>query len=301
MASTRAVLQQINKNLDESLGERTTQPKARLQSIVRDRDVGRRPVRNVGTVEVDRVMPDPEQPRKQFEDDALQRLAASLKRHGQLQPIQVRWSEYQRKWVIVSGERRWRAAQRAGLPTVLCSFQDDDVSRPEIREQQIVENLLREDLKPVEQARAFDELMKENHWNGKQLAAALAIPASTVSRSLALLRLPLAIQQQVDAGAVSARSAYELSKIDDAAAQTKLAAQAAEGGVTHSELAIHNTKRTKPARSHSIRLRFLCEDGWAVSVTRQGPSSYAALEQALAEVLEEVRTRIRNNIRLGSG
>ena len=109
--------------------------------------------RDAGHMEVDRIVPDPDQPRKEFSDDAIERLAASLLKHGQLMPIRVRWNGSIGKWVVISGERRYRAAIRAGLKTVACAFADNGLSPSEILQEQIIENLLREDLRPIEQAR----------------------------------------------------------------------------------------------------------------------------------------------------
>ncbi len=93
-------------------------------------DDGRTRARDAGHMEIDRIVPDPDQPRKEFSDDAIERLAASLLKHGQLMPIRVRWNPKIAKWVVISGEhRRFRAATRAGLKTVsACVFADDGLS-----------------------------------------------------------------------------------------------------------------------------------------------------------------------------
>src|SRR5690606_17908605 len=145
------------------------------------------------------------QPRLEFADEAIERLAASIRDKGQLSAIRVRWSDDHQKWIIIAGERRWRATQRAGLPTIDCYFHEEEISRSEVLEQQLIENLLREDLKPVEQAKAFAGLMDLNEWAAKRVAEALRVQPSTVSRALALLKLPEEIQQRVDAGDLSAR------------------------------------------------------------------------------------------------
>jgi len=94
-------------------------------------------------------VPDPEQPRLEFSEDAIERLAQSIHGKGQLSAIRVRWSEPIQKWVIIAGERRWRATKRAGLPTIDCYFHDGELAKSEALEQQLIENCLREDLKPV--------------------------------------------------------------------------------------------------------------------------------------------------------
>ena len=112
--------------MNESLGVRLVTPANQGEATrgipsVSPED-GRTRDRLAGHMEIDRIIPDPDQPRKFFSEESLEQLAASLKKTGQLQPIRVRWSEEHAKWVIISGERRYRAALLAGLKTVSCSF-----------------------------------------------------------------------------------------------------------------------------------------------------------------------------------
>jgi ParB family chromosome partitioning protein len=303
MVTTRRVLEGIDGHLDESLGVREIDHRPRLSPVPASRDVGRRPLRNVGQVEVDLVIPDPDQPRAQFSEEALERLAQSIRDKGQLSPIRVRWSDDRARWVIVSGERRWRATQRAGLPVIDCHFHDGELSRSEILEQQLIENLLREDLQPIEEARAFAQLIAMNGWTGKQLADALRVPPSKVSRALALLKLPDDVQAKVADGAISARSAYEISRLPDDQARRALAEKAASGVVTHQDAAnvVRQRKGKRKAPARGTKQTFLTEDGWKVVVSANRKGTYHELEQALLYALDEVRTRIRNNVYLGPG
>src|SRR5262249_24202580 len=107
---------------------------------------GRTRARNAGYMDLDRIVPDPNQPRKEFGQDAIDRLAESFKKYGQLQPIRVRWEAGLAKWVVISGERRYRAALQAGLEQVACIFVEDELTPPEILQEQMIENCLREDL-----------------------------------------------------------------------------------------------------------------------------------------------------------
>ena len=113
-------------------------------------------------------------------EESIDRLAKSIKDKGQLSPIKVRWSEKDSKWVIVFGEQRWRAVQSVGLPTIQCHFHEDPIPQSEILEQQLIENCLRDDLRPIEEAQAFACLMEVNSWNGQQLADALLRPLVNV-------------------------------------------------------------------------------------------------------------------------
>ena len=229
MATTQSTLEKLQTNLDESIGLRQTSSRPNLSPVPSAKDIGRRPLRNAARIQVDQVIPDPSQPRTDFSTASIERLAKSIQQNGQLAPIRVRWSAEHGKWVIVCGERRWRAVRAAGLETIDCQYIDGEFSEAERLEQQMIENLLREDLSPIEQARGFAALMKLHGWNGKQVAESLHIPASTVSRVLALLDLPDDIQHKVDSGQLAARSAYEISKLNDESRQRDLAAQAANG------------------------------------------------------------------------
>lgn len=302
MASTSSILKDVSGNLDESMGVRLTPVEPQLSPVSAAKDVGRRRLQNVGEIDIERVVADPEQPRQEFSDEAIRRLATSIRTKGQLLPIHVRWSDELTKWVIVSGERRWRAAKAAGLPTVDCYFTEDDMSASERLEHQLVENLLREDLRPIEEARAFQNLMTLNGWTGNQTAEALNIPASKISRALALLDLPPDVQEQVDAGILAARSAYEVSKLPDDAGRRALAAKVVDSGLTNKETAIevrHQKKgRERPRKPRGFRQEFLCENGWKLVASSKKRSNYHELEDALLQALEDVRARIRSGLQM---
>jgi ParB family chromosome partitioning protein len=229
-------------NIDESMGARpATAPgaihgvsapgprgvPARLQGITRSNSAAEIPLA--------RIIPDPSQPREEFDAEALQRLAESLKGRGQLQPIRVRWVEEAELYMIVCGERRWRAAELAGLATMSCVIMDGPASSSELLALQLVENLLREDLRPLEQARGFKALMDANGWSGNQLAKALGIAQPTVVRALSLLDLPAPVQQRVEQGSIAPATAYELSKVEDPESQRELAERVVSEGLSRAE------------------------------------------------------------------
>jgi ParB family chromosome partitioning protein len=305
MATTQSKLQQLEQNLDESIGVRPSESsRPQLSPVASPRDVGRRPLRNVGRIQIDQVIPDPAQPRKDFPPSSIERLAQSMRDRGQLAPIRVRWSAASTKWIVVCGERRWRAARVAGLEAVDCCFDDGEPSEVEVLELQMIENLLREDLSPIEQARGFSALMELHGWNGKQVAQSLHVPASTVSRALALLDLPEDIQQKVDAGEIAARSAYEISKVEDDTGRRKLA-ERATGGMTLSETqdAVrkqngNGTQRRRQSRTEGISLKFGSENGVTISVQSRRKANYHEILEALQHAEEEVQLRIHNNVQL---
>src|SRR5205085_642485 len=112
-----------------------------------------------------------------------------------------------------------------------------ELTHSEVLEQQLIENCLREDLQPIEEAEAFASLMKLNGWTGKRVAQALRVHPSRVSRALALLKLPEEIQEQVTAGLISSRSAYEISRLPNAETQAALATKAAKGELSTTQAA----------------------------------------------------------------
>ena len=299
MANTRNLLEKVHHNLDESIGIRNHDTRPQLSPIASPRDIGRRSNRSFGRIEITRIQPDPAQPRSDFNDDALERLAASIRDKGQLAPIRVRWSEQHASWLIISGERRWRAAQLAGLTTVDCNFQEQALSPTEILEEQLIENLLREDLKPIEEAESYQRLMDVNKWNGKQLAEALKISPTRISRALSLLKLPHEMRTQLDAGELSARAGYELSKLpqqqlaevsQSSATQSITAAKAARS--------VHQRQGKRLPESRGTKQTFFADDGWQVIVKSSRKGDYHQIEHALQTALEEVRLRIDNRVKL---
>lgn len=302
MANTRNILEKIQHHVDESMGVRQHDARPQLSPVPNAKDLGRRALRTFGTLAVTQVMPDPEQPRTEFPDEDLEQLALSIRDQGQLQPIRVRWSDEHQKWIIISGERRFRAIQRAGLPTIECHFQEGELTKTNILEQQLIENLLRAELQPIEEAKAFEQLQKLHAWTGKELAETLRINPSKITRALALLKLPTDIQERVERGELSARAAYELSKLDSPEQQRKALAEGAERGQPMTAATVQKRVRERSGKKAStppgIKQTFAAEGGWTVTVTARHKGNYLEIEQALEQALAEVRHRIENNVQL---
>jgi ParB family transcriptional regulator, chromosome partitioning protein len=186
-------------------------------------------------VPVDRIVRDPAQPREEFDPESLARLAESMQARGQLQPIRVRWDEAQERYVIICGERRWRAARMAGMATMSCVVAEGAIAGDELLALQLVENALREDLRPIEQARAFRALMQARGWSGSQLARELGIAQPAVVHALRLLDLPRGIQAAVEQGELAPSVAYEISKLDDPREQAEVAARVVDEGLSRAE------------------------------------------------------------------
>jgi ParB family transcriptional regulator, chromosome partitioning protein len=167
---------------------------------------------------VESLVPNPQQPRKSFDARALEELAVSIRTSGLLQPLVVRprGSQYE----ILVGERRWRAAQQAGLTRVPVIVRE--ASDAEALELGLVENLLREDLNPVEAAQAYQRLLAEFGWTQEELAQRLGKDRSSIANALRLLRLPEPIQEDLRTGRLTMGHARALLGLPSAAAQLRL-------------------------------------------------------------------------------
>jgi ParB family chromosome partitioning protein len=165
------------------------------------------------------IRPNPAQPREVFDQAAINELAASIRQKGVLQPIVVR--EGPGGYELIAGERRLRAAKQAGLervPVVIRDVRDD-----ELLEIALIENIQRENLNPIEEARAYRRLMAEFHLTQEQVAEKVAKDRSTVANTLRLLQLPEAVREQIAAGVLSAGHARALINLGTAAEQVALA------------------------------------------------------------------------------
>lgn len=186
------------------------------------------------TVAVSDVAPNPRQPRTEFDPDALDELARSLKEVGFLQPIVVRrvTSGSRRKphFELVAGERRWRAATAAGLqevPALVRSTDDDELLR-----EALLENLQRVALNPLEEAAAYEQLLADFGGTHDELAARLGRSRPQVSNTLRLLKLPPTVQRRVAAGVLSAGHARTLLSLADEAAMDQLAKRVVAEGIS---------------------------------------------------------------------
>ena len=251
MAKEQDILSRFGANLAESMGAgRPTRPSTPTAPASSKHD-GVSRLRAAAEIEVNRIVPDPDQPRTEFDPEAIARLAESLKTHGQIQPISVRWSDDMGRYLIVTGERRWRASIQAGRPTIAAIIIEGERTDSQVLEMQLVENCLREDLQPIEQARAFRNLMNRNGWTAARLAEALQLTGASVTRALALLDLPYTVQDAVASGELAPSVAYEVSKLGDPQAQQEVAARVVAEGLSRAETveAVRQVARQPRARS----------------------------------------------------
>jgi ParB family chromosome partitioning protein len=185
-------------------------------------------------IPLERLRPNPQQPRRRFDDDALRELAESIRIHGVLQPLLVS-EDGPDHYIVITGERRWRAAELAGLSTVPAVIRER-VADSEQLELALVENLQRRDLTPLEEARAFEHLRASLGLTQAEIATRVGMDRSTIANSLRLLKLPATIQNLVERGDLTAGHGRALLAIADDEARMELAHRAAEGGLSVREL-----------------------------------------------------------------
>ena len=173
----------------------------------------------VRELSIDQIDRNPYQTRTKWNEEALQELAASIRVSGVLQPVTVR--AHQGRFQLITGERRWRASQIAGKSTVPAILRQ--VSNEQAMEMTIIENLQREDLNPMEQARAYERLAREFNLTQEQMAQRTGKERSSVANFMRLLKLPPEVQVLVEGDKLSFGHAKALMPLDSAEAMTKLA------------------------------------------------------------------------------
>jgi ParB family chromosome partitioning protein len=228
---------------------------------------------------IEAVRPHPKQPRRRFDPDALASLADSIRSHGLLQPIVVRPKG--EDFELIAGERRWRAAQQAGIQTIraICRPADD----PSALAISLVENLQREDLDPIEEASAYRTMAEDLGMTHQQIGERVGRERSTVSNAVRLLELPASIQAKLVGGELSPGHGRVLLSVSDPAERERLAGLVAKRGLSVRELerAVYRGGRSEAAGMRGSR-----------------PAHITELEQRIAERLG-VRARILEGRRGG--
>jgi ParB family chromosome partitioning protein len=229
-------------------------------------------------IPIDAIEPNPNQPRKDFEISALRELSASLKQSGILQPIVVRRQGH--GYQLIVGERRLRAAKLAGLERIPAVIRES--TDAESLELALVENLLREDLNPMEEAEAYQRLLAEFQWTQEELAERVGKDRSSIANCLRLLRLPELIQADLRTGRLTMGHARALLSLEAPAEQLKLR----EEILAHSWTVRATEEGVKTKRSHLQRR------------PARRSAEIGALEDALRERLA-TRVRLVGNERRG--
>jgi ParB family chromosome partitioning protein len=262
-------------NMTAALGRRGSAPAASPSEQGARPFDGRKSLPGACKIEIDRLVPDPDQPRVEFSEVEIEELAASFRDRGQLQPIRCRWEPALGKYVIILGERRYRAAIKAGLDSLACVVVADAATPEDRLEDQIIENMLRVELRPIEQAHSYRRLMAARGYTQAELAARLRIKRESVTQAMQLLELPAPIQEAVDDGKISPSAAYEIGKVADPQEQARIADETIAGALKRAEV------RERVARANGSK-------GRAASKGNAGP----------AKLPTERKHRASNGIRI---
>ena len=217
-------------------------------------------------IPVERIEGDPEQPRKRkgFDEASLRRTGELMRSEGQLQPIRVRWNEARGLYRIVVEERRWRSAKLVGMTHVDAIVEPEDGENPLVR--QIVENLCREDLDPIDKAESYRRLMDLKGWTAVQCADYLHIDPSTINSVMRLLDAPVEVQERLRTGEINQSQAIAATR----SVRPKCSTAGRSAG-------------RKIRRGRGIRLKFTALNGLKVTAEHPRKIDEATIRQGLLE------------------
>ena len=179
-------------------------------------------------IEIGLIDRNPDQPRKKFDENSLEELAASIKSHGVIQPIIVK--KVNDRYIIIAGERRYRASRIAGIKTIPCIIKD--YTDQEISEISIIENLQREDLNPIESARAIKNLIDSYNITQEEVADKIGKSRPAVANTMRLLSLPEGIINLIEGNKISAGHGRALLAVEDPVKQKEIAVEIIEKGLS---------------------------------------------------------------------
>jgi len=232
-------------------------------------------------IDIDLIEPSPYQPRTRFREEALDELARSIQSSGIIQPLVVR--PIGNRYQLIAGERRWRAAHRAGLNKVTAIVRQvpDELAL----EMTLVENIQREDLNAIEQARAFERLMDEFHATQEAVADRTGKDRTTVANAIRLLKLEPTIQDWIEEGKLTAGHGRALLAVPDSQLRMRYAQRAARGGLT-----VRQIERLASRRSRGAK---------AATETQLDPNIREALEELQRHLGTKVILRQKTKMRPG--
>ena len=231
------------------------------------------PTEGFFTIQLDDIAPNPSQPRQRFDAEALLSLAASIREVGILQPVVVRPAGSDRRYTLVAGERRCRAARMADLNEIPAIVRAESGEATHLTEA-LIENVQREDLGPLEEAAGYRQLMEDFGWTHEQVAERVGRSRPSVTNAVRLLQLPVPVQGLLERGELAAGHARPLLALEDAAYASSIATRAAEEGWSVRQV------------EESVRARAEGSGAASVSVPRQArPAAILELEERLSEHL----------------
>ncbi len=252
------------------------------------------PASGVRRVTIGQIIANRANPRREFDPDQLEELANSVREKGVMQPLLVRPTQEPNQFEIIAGERRWRAAQKAGLHDVPVIVRD--VDDKEALELAIIENVQRVDLNPLEEAQGYGQLIDQFSYTQQDLAQVIGKSRSHVANTLRLLRLPQDVRDMLSRGELTAGHARTLITADDPAG---LARRIVDGGLSVREAEALGQRRAAPERKSSVlqdkdpdtlalERRLSDALGLAVSIDNKGESGRVEIRYRTLEQLDTV-------------
>jgi ParB family chromosome partitioning protein len=287
-AKSESLLNRFGANIAQTVAVRPAAAMPAPSTASADKYAGAVKARSFAEMPVDSIECG-EQPRTEFDAEELKRLAESIRQFGQLAPIRVRHDQARGKWIVLVGERRLRACKLAGLERVRVEFVERPMSEADVLAEQVVENVVRADLQPVEQGRAYKRLMEMNGWTAQDLAGTIGVEPTSVYRALALLRLPDDVAERVDAGEIKPTAAYELAKLQIADDQREVAEKIVAGALDHKGTVVE-VRRRQTARKGRAKAK----GKLPAEIRRRGPHGVRVTasttgKHTMADVVADLR------------
>lgn len=242
----------------------------------------------IGLIDIDLVRPNPYQPRAEFDDAALEDLSQSIKKHGVIQPITVHRSI--NGYELISGERRLRASQLAGLAQIPAYVLEVD-SDLQLLELALIENLQRENLNPIEIANGYKRLMEEFRYTQEQLAERVSKDRSTIANFLRLLKLPEKIQELVRSKEISMGHARAIAGLSDAAFMIYVAEQ-----ITTKNLSVRATE-TLVREIESGKLK---PGANQQNIKSKQTTENESLKAIMADISNKLRHKFGTNVKINT-
>lgn len=227
-------------------------------------------IKGLNEININDIVPNPNQPRKHFDETALNELASSIKVHGIIQPIVLNEAE-DGKYMIIAGERRWRAAKIAGLETVPAYVRR--FTEKQVKEISIIENLQREDLNPIEAAKAIKQLMEEYKLTQEAVSERIGKSRSVIANTVRLLTLPNEVVDMIETNKLSAGHAKILVALTDPIEQIKIATVAVNKKLSVRDIEklvknINHPSKERPKSEQSIELKDMINEMQRIFATK---------------------------------
>ena len=250
-----------------------------------------------------KIEPNPDQPRKVFEQSSLDELAESIRQHGVITPITVRRADKDGYYQIIAGERRWRAARQAGLEDIPAMILE--ASESEVMELALIENLQRQDLNPIEEAEGYERLMKQFGLTQEQVAQRVVKSRSAVANALRLLALPDAVRSMVSEGELSGGHARAVLAVAEEGRRVDAAKQMVGLSVRQAEALAKKLNKPEvqtPSQPLEVPVDYVAELekdlesalGRKISIQQGKHSGQLTLEYYGADDLERLTEALRN-------